>query len=124
MDTLIRAMPRESQPLAPCRKRYFLHGLLPQLIAFEACIRHGSVTQAARELRLAQPTVSCMLRKLSITFGGPLTTRRAGRIEATTRGEEVLELSGDMLAVLDRFDTRERTPGRAVLVAHGVPSQQ
>ena len=113
MDTHIAYMPvRETQPLALTRKRYFLHGLLPQLIAFEACIRHGSVTQAARELRLAQPTVSCMLRKLSITFGGPLTTRRAGRIEPTARGEEVLELSGDMLAVLDRFDTRERAPGR------------
>jgi len=122
MDTLMRVAVRESQPLAPSRKRYFLHGLLPQLIAFEACIRHGSVTQAARELRLAQPTVSCMLRKLSITFGGPLTTRRGGRIEPTTRGEEVLELSGDMLAVLDRFDTRERAPGRSIPF-HGVIAQ-
>src|SRR3954468_12994552 len=112
MDTLMRTAVRESQPLAPCRKRYFLHGLLPQLIAFEACIRHGSVTQAARELRLAPPTVSCLLRKLSITFGGALATRRAGRIEPTTRGEQVLELSADMLTVLDRFDTRERSPSR------------
>ena len=54
-----------------------------------------------------------MLRKLSITFGGPLNMRRAGRIEPTSRGKKVLELSGDMLAVLDRFDTRERSPGRA-----------
>jgi len=57
MDTLIRVALRESQPLAPSRKRYFLHGLLPQLIAFEACIRHGSVTQAARELRLSADDV-------------------------------------------------------------------
>jgi DNA-binding transcriptional LysR family regulator len=55
-----------------------------------------------------------MLRKLSITFGGALTARRGGRIEPTARGEEVLELSGDMLAVLDRFDTRERAPGRSM----------
>ncbi|HZZ92241.1 MAG TPA: LysR family transcriptional regulator [Usitatibacter sp.] len=116
--TLAFAPARETQPLALTRKRYFLHGLLPQLIAFEACIRHGSVTQAARELRLAQPTVSCMLRKLSITFGGPLTTRRAGRIEPTARGEEVLELSGNMLAVLDHFDSRERSPAR---IGAGVP---
>jgi hypothetical protein len=32
---------------------------LPQLMAFEACVRLGSVTRAAEELSLAQPTVSC-----------------------------------------------------------------
>ena len=87
-------------------RRYFRHGMLPQLLAFEACIRHGSVTRAAEELALAQPTVSCLIKKLSITMGGPLTVARDRRIEATALGAEVLRLSHEMIAALERFDRR------------------
>ncbi len=52
-------------------RRYFRHGFFPQLLAFEACVRQGSVTRAAEELSLAQPTVSCLIRKLTETIGAP-----------------------------------------------------
>lgn len=92
-------------------RRYFRHGLLPQLVAFEACVRRGSVTRAAEELCLAQPTVSCMLRKLSDAFGGPLTRIRDRRVEATPRGREVLALCEELFAAFGRFDeAREETP--------------
>ena len=78
--------------------------MLPQLLAFEACIRHGSVTRAAEELALAQPTVSCLIKKLSITMGGPLTVARGRRIEPTGLGAEVLVLCRDMIDSLERFD--------------------
>jgi DNA-binding transcriptional LysR family regulator len=42
-------------------RRYFRHGLLPQLMVFEAVARLGGVTRAAEELHLAQPTVSMQL---------------------------------------------------------------
>ena len=88
-------------------RRYFRHGMLPQLLAFEACIRHGSVTRAAEELALAQPTVSCLIKKLSITMGGPLTVARDRRIEATDLGKQVLVLCREMHGCLARFeDTR------------------
>lgn len=87
-------------------RRYFRHGMLPQLLAFEACIRHGSVTRAAEELSLAQPTVSCLIKKLSITMGGPLTQSRERRIEATPLGKEVLVLCCEVLEALDRFEGR------------------
>ena len=87
-------------------RRYFRHGMLPQLLAFEACIRHGSVTRAAEELSLAQPTVSCLIKKLSVTMGGPLTHSRERRIEATALGNEVLGLCHDVIAALERFDQR------------------
>src|SRR4051812_47137530 len=93
----------------PCRRRYFLHGLLPQLMTLEACIRHGSVTRAARELRIAQPTASCLMRKLSITFGGPLMFRRQGRIQPTPLGARVLTLSTELIKAIDAFDARERS---------------
>jgi len=87
-------------------RRYFRHGMLPQLLAYEACIRHGSVTRAAEELSLAQPTVSCLIKKLSTTMGGPLTTTRDRRIEPTALGHEVIGLCHEMIDALGRFDAR------------------
>ena len=78
--------------------------MLPQLLAFEACIRHGSVTRAANELSLAQPTVSCLIKKLATTMGGPLTHVRDRRIEPTPLGEQVLVLCRDVREALARFD--------------------
>jgi DNA-binding transcriptional LysR family regulator len=96
-------------------RRYFRHGMFPQLIAFEACIRHGSVTRAAHELSLAQPTVSCLIKKLSDTLGGPLTVSRDRRIEPTPLGVELLALCQELFDAFESFDTR-RTP------ACGTPS--
>lgn len=87
-------------------RRYFRHGMLPQLLAFEACIRHGSVTRAAEELALAQPTVSCLIKKLSTTMGGPLTMTRDRRIEPTQLGAEVIVLCHEVIAALQRFDAQ------------------
>ena len=58
-------------------RRYFRHGFFPQLVAFEACVRHGSVTRAAQELSLAQPTVSHHLKVL--TEAGLVISERRGR---------------------------------------------
>ena len=49
-------------------RRYFRHGILPQLMVFEAVARHASVTKAAEALHLAQPTVSIQLKKLAETL--------------------------------------------------------
>ena len=87
-------------------RRYFRHGLLPQLVAFEAVVRHGSVTRAAEELALAQPTVSCMLRKLGDAFGAPLVVLRSRSVEATALGREVLALSEDLIGCFARFERR------------------
>ena len=98
-------------------RRYFRHGMLPQLIAFEACIRHGSVTRAAEELSLAQPTVSCLIKKLATTMGGPLTQARDRRMEPTELGLEVLALCHELIAAVERFDRRRpaATPRHAAV---------
>ncbi len=98
-------------------RRYFRHGLLPQLVAFEACVRLGSVTRAAEELCVAQPTVSCMLRKLSDAFGGPLIVIRERRVEATPLGRHVLELCEDLFASFSRFDEGHVEAARYHLLA-------
>ncbi len=87
-------------------RRFFRHGFLPQLLAFEACVRLGSVTRAAEELSLAQPTVSCMLRKLSDACGGPVTALRDRRVVATEVGAELLTLCHDMMEAMERFEQR------------------
>lgn len=92
-------------------RRFFRHGFLPQLIAFEACVRLGSVTRAAEELSLAQPTVSCMLRKLADTVGGPVTVIRERRVEASPLGRELLLLCSDFFLAMERFEERQRVRG-------------
>ena len=94
--------------------------MLPQLLAFEACIRHGSVTRAAEELALAQPTVSCLIKKLSVTMGGALTQTRDRRIEPTALGSEVLGLCRDVISSLERFDRRRP----AAATKHTAPSTE
>jgi DNA-binding transcriptional LysR family regulator len=90
----------------PGLRRYFRHGFLPQLMAFEACLRLGSVTRAAEELSLAQPTVSGLLRKLSETVGEPVLRQRHGRMEATDAGRELAQLCGELFDCLGRYDAR------------------
>jgi DNA-binding transcriptional LysR family regulator len=87
-------------------RRYFRHGFFPQLAAFEACVRHGSVTRAAEELCLAQPTVSCLVRKLSETLGGPVLASRNRRMEPTLLGLQALALCEELLPAFERFDRR------------------
>jgi len=96
------------------RRRFFRHGFLPQLMAFEATVRLGSVTRAAEELSLAQPTVSCMLRKLSDTLGGPVTVIRDRRIEASEIGRRLLTLCHEMFRAFEHYeegyDPEDSTP--------------
>jgi DNA-binding transcriptional LysR family regulator len=85
--------------------------LLPQLIAFEACLRLGGITRAARELCLAQPTVSGLIRKLSETVGEPVLVAKGGRVELTPAGRDVAFLCEGIFDSLERFEER-RSGGR------------
>lgn len=102
-------------------RRYFRHGFFPQLIAFEACVRHGSVTRAADELSLAQPTVSCLLKKLAETAGGPVVEARARRMEPTALGRELLALCDELFDAFDRLDDRLAGAKRVVPPAAAQP---
>ena len=90
----------------PRFRRYFRHGMLPQLIAFEACLRLGGVTRAAEELCLAQPTVSGLIRKLSETVGEPVLVAKGGRVELTPAGRDVAFLCEGIFDSLERFEER------------------
>jgi DNA-binding transcriptional LysR family regulator len=80
--------------------------MFPQLVAFEACIRHGSVTRAAAELSLAQPTVSCLVKKLSGAMGGPVSVVRERRVVATELGVELLTLCAEIFEAFESLEAR------------------
>jgi DNA-binding transcriptional LysR family regulator len=80
-------------------RRYFRHGMLPQLMVFEAVARLGSFTRAGEELCLAQPTVSVQVRKLSESLGLPLIECSGRKVVLTDGGKEVYE----SVQVLFRF---------------------
>ena len=80
-------------------RRYFRHGMLPQLMVFEAVARLGSFTRAGEELCLAQPTVSVQVRKLSESLGLPLIESSGRKVVLTEGGKEVYET----VQVLFRF---------------------
>lgn len=112
------------------RQRRFLPSL-SQLLAFEAVMRHESVTAAANELHLTQSTVSRLIRSLEAQLGKELFARQKNRLvpnaEATayqadvTRGLDIIQRAGMALianpgggalslSVLPTFATRWLAP--------------
>lgn len=87
-------------------RRFFRHGLLPQLFAFEAVARLGSVTRAAAELHLAQPTVSLQIKKLAASLGLALFELRGRTLHLTAAGRALQEVCGELDQVFCRADER------------------
>lgn len=77
-----------------------------QLRAFEATARLMSVTQAARELHVSQPTVSVQLRELAELVGEPLFEPLGRGIRLTSAGEALQATVTDIAACWQRFEDR------------------
>jgi DNA-binding transcriptional LysR family regulator len=110
-------------------RRYLRHGMLPQLVAFDAVMRLGSVTQASVALHMAQPTVSGHLRKLSDAVGVPLFRCDGRRMLPTVQARALHEGARGVFAALHEIecaleplrDTARRTP--CLLEARGASQQ-
>jgi LysR family transcriptional regulator, low CO2-responsive transcriptional regulator len=87
-------------------RRYFRHGLFPQMIVFEAVARLGSVTRAAEELHLAQPTVSIQLKKLAQALDVQLFEPDGRRLKLTAAGEALLPACGELVQMFLRVEER------------------
>lgn len=85
-------------------RRYFRHGLFPQLMVFEAVARLGGVTRAAEALHLAQPTVSMQLKKLSATLEVELFEQRGRRLVPTPAGNVLRGVCEELQACLERLE--------------------
>ena len=90
----------------PALRRYFRHGLFPQLMVFEAVARRQSVTRAAEELHLAQPTVSTQLKKLSETLGLTLLEQQGRGLRLTPAGRELQAACEDLIGLIERTEER------------------
>ncbi len=84
-----------------CRvRRYVRRGTLIQLLVLDAIARLGSFTLAARELHMAQPTVSIHMKKLADTMGVELVAYTEKRVRLTPAGEKVLAAAQHVFEVL------------------------
>jgi DNA-binding transcriptional LysR family regulator len=76
-----------------------------QLRAFEAAARLGSVTRAAQELHVTQPTVSVQLRELARAIGEPLFEPVGRRVRLTQAGETLQRTVGEIDGCWLRFES-------------------
>jgi DNA-binding transcriptional LysR family regulator len=73
-----------------------------QLRAFVAVARQGSVSRAAGELFVSQPSVSAAVSALARELGVGLTERVGRHVRLTGAGEAFLPFAVDLLGVLDQ----------------------
>ncbi|MFT3693689.1 MAG: LysR family transcriptional regulator [Kofleriaceae bacterium] len=92
------------------------------LRSFWMVAREGSVSRAAKKLRVTQPTVSEQLRALAEDLDEPLFRRDGRNLALTDAGEAVAKLADEIFALGDRVaDTaRGRATDRPVRLVVGV----
>ncbi len=71
------------------------------LYYFWCVARHGSVTAAARELRVAQPSISVQIKHLEQSLGSPLFHRIGRRLTLTENGQLVLRYADEIFRLGD-----------------------
>ncbi len=79
-------------------KNLIRHITLRQMQIFEAVVRLGGYTRAAKELHLSQPTVSMQVKKLGETIGYPLLEKVGNNLLTTAVGDEVYNTSKNILS--------------------------
>ena len=73
---------------------------LQQLTAFDRIVRQGSFSRAARELHIAQPTISARIQALEQEVGGPLLARSNQGVKLTALGVSFLPYARRALAAM------------------------
>ncbi|MFN7175555.1 MAG: LysR family transcriptional regulator [Thermaurantiacus sp.] len=84
---------------------------LRMLRAFREIVETGTVTAAARRLKVSQPAVSRMLADLEAEIGFPLFYRDRGRLVLTPDGALLREEVGRALGTLERLSSLVRDIG-------------
>lgn len=77
-----------------------------QLRAFESTARLRSVTKAAQELHVSQPTVSVQLREMAAAVGEPLFETVGRQLRLTQAGEAMHDTALEITDCWQRFETR------------------
>lgn len=82
---------------------YYKQNRLKQLRAFCHASRTGSVSEAAEQLFLSQPTVSLQIQALERELGITLFERRGPKIQLTPEGKLLYELSSSLVDGVDKL---------------------
>ncbi len=75
---------------------------LTQLVAFVTVVRRGSVTAAAEELVVTQPSVSAAINALQRELGVTLMRREGRNVCPTPAGEAYVPYAADVLGLLEQ----------------------
>jgi DNA-binding transcriptional LysR family regulator len=81
---------------------------LLKLKYLQAVAAAGSLTAAARALRISQPSLTSAMRKLEAELGTTLLLRDKRGVQLTSTGAELLRCGGAMLSLLEEAEQRIR----------------
>lgn len=84
---------------------------LLQMRYFQTVCRYGSITKAAEELFVSQPTISFCLKELEEEFGVKLFHRRHNRLQLTVEGQYFLDKVNYILQAVDTLATQMKDMG-------------
>jgi LysR family transcriptional regulator, low CO2-responsive transcriptional regulator len=79
---------------------------LHQLKVFETVARLGSITRAAEELSLTQPTVSMQVKQLAKNIGTPLFEQVGKKLYLTAAGQELASTCQQIFEQLAQFEMK------------------
>ncbi len=102
---------------------------LEQLRTLIKIVEHGSLSAAARAMRLSQPAVTKQLQRLEADLGLPLLVRGTRRqVELTPAGERLLAFARQTLAGFEALERdlaalREIREGVLTLAASTIPGE-
>lgn len=82
---------------------HYKQNRLQQLRGFCQVARTGSVSKAAKEMQISQPTVTQQIKALERDFGVELVVRKGQRMELTQYGQLLLKLALPHVEPLDRL---------------------
>ncbi|MCB1993126.1 MAG: LysR family transcriptional regulator, partial [Geminicoccaceae bacterium] len=94
----------ETGTVAEAKRRAAIHPTLHQLRVFWAVARSATLTAAAKQLGLTQPSLSHQLSKLETTVGSPLFHRRHNEMELTAAGHYLLPHAEHILRILSEVE--------------------
>lgn len=84
---------------------------LQQLCFFQAACKYNSITRAARELHISQPSISAAIHNPEEEFSVKLIERKYQGFELTKEGLVFLDLADGMLKHADKVEQRMLTIG-------------
>ncbi|MFO0761675.1 MAG: LysR family transcriptional regulator [Byssovorax sp.] len=79
---------------------------LAHLRYFQAIAKRGSMTAAARDLNLSQPTLTVAVRNLEEKLGTKLFLRNRSGVTLTSTGRELLHHTAEIFSLIERAEER------------------